>query len=78
MYLTHTIGPIQVEYEQRAIHITRQPRPNPNCLSCHGNGGHGWVVEGGYADWEDCHCVPFLRTWRLPLWPGAPRREAPF
>ena len=69
MYLTRTIGRWQIEYEQRAIHLTRQPKPDPNCRACHGDGGHGWVTEDDNTDWEDCHCLSWLRTWSLRLWP---------
>jgi hypothetical protein len=78
MYLTHTIGPIQIEYEHRAVHVTRHPRADPNCPSCHGNGGHGHVTPDGDGDWIDCHCLTWLRTWRIPLWPRAGRRETSF
>lgn len=69
MYLTRTVGRWQIEYEQRAVHLTRQPKPDPNCRACRGNGGHGYVTPGGDGDWIDCHCLDQLRTWGLRLWP---------
>jgi hypothetical protein len=69
MYLTHTIKHWQIEYEQRAIHLTRHPKADPDCTACHGRGGHGYVTPDGYGDWDDCHCLTQMRTWRLPLWP---------
>jgi hypothetical protein len=79
MYLTRTFGRWQIELYQRAIHLTRHPRPDPNCTSCKGAGGHGYVVDDT-PDWEDCHCLQQIRTWRLPLWPrkAGTREEAPF
>ena len=62
-----TIGRWTADLHQRAIHITREPKAKSNCGSCAGQGGHGWITPGGDADWEDCHCVSQLRTWRLPL-----------
>lgn len=61
------LGRWQIELHQRAIHITREPRPNPKCAYCHGTGGHGFLTESGDGDWEYCHCFDFL-AWRLPLW----------
>jgi hypothetical protein len=52
MYLTRTFGRWQLELHQRAIHLTRQPKPDPNCTSCKGAGGHGYVTDG-VGDWED-------------------------
>ena len=70
MYLTRTFGRWQIELHQRALHLTRHPKADPNCPACKGAGGHGYVTDDGDADWEDCHCPSWLRTWRLPLWPG--------
>ncbi|MER5461615.1 hypothetical protein ABT010_13195 [Streptomyces sp. NPDC002668] len=80
MYLTRNIGRWQVELHQRAIHLTRQPKADPNCNACSGRGGHGLTTEDGLGDWEDCHCLSWLRTWRLPLWPRRTntREEYPF
>lgn len=69
MYLTRTFGRWQIELHRRAIYLTRQPKADPKCGACHGRGGHGWITASGDPDWEDCHCVSWLRTWRLPLWP---------
>ena len=79
MYLTRTFGHWQIELHRRAIYLTKFPKPNPNCTACHGYGGHGWITADDNPDWEDCHCVDQLRTWRLPLWPRRPiREEYPF
>ena len=64
------IGRWTAELYQRAVHVVAEPRPRQNCPDCLGAGGHGWITEHGDADWEDCHCLSSLRTWRLPLWPG--------
>ncbi|MER5875529.1 hypothetical protein ABT119_06310 [Streptomyces sp. NPDC001910] len=68
MYLTRTIGRWQLELHQRAIHLTRTPKADPNCGACNGQGGHGWTTASGDPDWEDCHCLDQLHTWRIPLW----------
>jgi hypothetical protein len=80
MYLTRTIGRWQIELHQRALYLTRQPKADPNCGACSGRGGHGWITADGGGDWEDCHCLSWLRTWRLPLWPRRNTRteEYPF
>jgi len=79
MYLTRTFGRWQIELHQRAIHLTRQPRPDLNCTSCKGAGGHGYVTDGDVSDWEDCHCLSWLRTWSVRLWPRRnPAKEYPF
>jgi hypothetical protein len=75
MYLTRTFGRWQLELYQRAIHLTRQPKSDPDCSSCKGTGGHGYITDGDCGDWEDCHCLNQLRTWRLPLWPGRTTTE---
>jgi hypothetical protein len=69
MYLNRTFGRWQIELHQRAIHLTRTPKPDPTCGACYGRGGHGWLTYSGDPDWEDCHCMKQIRTWRLPLWP---------
>lgn len=76
MYLTKTIGRWQIELHQRAVYLTRQPKADPNCPSCHGHGGHGYVTEGGDADWDACHCLDWLRTIRIPLAPRTKRQHA--
>jgi hypothetical protein len=68
MYLTRTFGRWQFELHRRSIYLTRQPKTDPKCTSCRGDGGHGWITASGDPDWEDCHCVADIRTWRLPLW----------
>lgn len=73
MYLAKTFGRWQLELHQRAIYLTRQPKADPNCTACRGQGGHGWITEFGSADWEDCHCLQQIRTWRLPMWPRTAR-----
>jgi hypothetical protein len=79
MYLTRTFGRWQLELYQRAIHLTRTPKPDPNCRSCKGAGGHGYVTEDDSADWEDCHCIDQLRTWTVRFWPRRnPEKEFPF
>ena len=75
MYLTRTFGRWQIGLHQRALHLTRHPKADPNCPACKGAGGHGYVTPGGYGDWDDCHCLSWLRTWRLPLWPGTKTLE---
>lgn len=62
------IGRWHIEIYRGGIETTREP--HPNCPDCWGRGGHGWMTQGGDADWEDCHCIGQLRTWRLPLWPS--------
>lgn len=80
MYLTKTVGRWQIELHQRALYLTRQPKADPNCTACSGHGGHGITTEDGSGDWEDCHCLSWLRTWRLPLAPrrGTRTEEYPF
>lgn len=69
------IGRWWIEYHRRAIHITAEPKRavDPNCTSCRGQGGHGWITEHDSPDWEDCQCVEELHNWRIPLW----RKPAP-
>jgi hypothetical protein len=76
MYLTRTFGRWQIELYQRAIHLTRQPKPR--CPACRGDLG-GWPL-GDPNGWPDCNCVDQLRTWRLPLWPRRvdTREDVPF
>lgn len=79
MYLTRTFGRWQLELHQRALHLTRHPKADPNCAACKGAGGHGYVTPSGDGDWEDCHCLSWLRTWTLRLWPHHnPAKEYPF
>ncbi|MYR83837.1 hypothetical protein GTY41_02460 [Streptomyces sp. SID685] len=79
MYLTRTFGHWQIELHRRAIYLTRLPKADPNCTACKGDGGHGYVTEDGCGDWIDCHCLTWLRTWRLPFWPRRTiREEYPF
>ncbi|WP_158712408.1 hypothetical protein [Streptomyces sp. NRRL F-5135] len=69
-------GRWQAEYHQRAIHLTREPKANPNCPDCH---GRGYITAYGGGNWENCHCLAWLRTWRLRLWPRRnPEKEYPF
>lgn len=73
------LGRWQVEYHQRAIHITREPQANPKCTDCLGRGGHGYITGDGDGGWDYCHCFDFL-AWHLPLWRRANRQytEEPF
>jgi hypothetical protein len=71
------LGRMEVEYHRRALHFTRNP--DPNCPDCSGRRGHGWIIDDGEVDWDECQCVDQLRTWRLPLWPSRPySAEEPF
>lgn len=71
-----TFGRWTAELYQRAIHVTREP--DPHCPNCAGSRG-GWIPYGDDADWDECSCLDQLRTWRLPLWPGArTTAEEPF
>ncbi|MFE3326834.1 hypothetical protein [Streptomyces sp. NPDC059176] len=66
-----------IEIYRRALHITRDPKPDPTCAACRGTGRYEFLTPGGDGDWEDCNCVDQLRAWRLPF---GPRRteEYPF
>lgn len=74
---TLRFGRWEVELYQRAVHVHR--KPDPNCRDCGGEGGHG-VIDIEYGpDWDDCHCLNQLRTWRLPYWPRRTKtQEYPF
>ncbi len=65
MHLTHRFGRWQLELHQRAVRLTRTPKPNPACGACYGRGGHGWLTYSGDPDWEDCRwcrAAPHLAT----------------
>ncbi|MEU0659568.1 hypothetical protein [Streptomyces lavendulocolor] len=68
------LGRWSFELHRRALHATREPRPDPKCTDCLGRGGHGWITPFGDADWEDCHCVSSLVAFRIPLWPRSRRQ----
>lgn len=70
------IGRWHLEWHQRAIHITRLP--DPDCPDCGGTGG-GWAAAAGRftTDWDECHCLDQLHTWRLPLGPRGRRGYTP-
>jgi hypothetical protein len=70
------VGRLQIQLQQGAIYLTREP--DPNCLDCSGSRG-GWVPIGGDVDWGECSCLDQLRTWHLRLWPRrTPAKEYPF
>lgn len=60
-----SIGRWDIDVFQRALHLTREPKPD--CPDCASSGG-GWMPHHLGAGWEDCHCVDQIRVWRLPLW----------
>lgn len=71
-------GRWEIDWHQRAIHI--QEIPDPNCDSCHGDGGW-WdtTVSRIYPDPVTCHCTDNLRHIRIPLWRRRPYpAEEPF
>ncbi|MER5312738.1 hypothetical protein ABT034_33755 [Streptomyces sp. NPDC002773] len=79
MYLTRTLGRWQIELHQRALYLTRLPAADPDCVSCGGLGGHGYITQLGDGDWADCHCVTGPHAWSLRLWPRRnPAKEYPF
>lgn len=63
-----------VQIEARAVHIDQ--RPDPDCLSCHGDGGW-WDNHPTMPDPVDCPC--WGRSWRIPLRPATGlNTEPPF